>query len=116
MVNSRNKGAAGERELARELARIFRCSARRGQQFSGSPDSPDVVTSLPGIHFECKRVEHFNLYDALDQATRDAGADKVPVVCHRRNLREWVLVCRLDEVAHLVENIYKHIQETNQEE
>lgn len=73
--NSRQKGASGERELARELARVLGCRARRGQQYSGSPDSPDVVTDIPGIHIECKRTETLRLYDALAQARRDAGID-----------------------------------------
>jgi hypothetical protein len=30
MVHSKNKGAAGERELAKEVARLLNCSARRG--------------------------------------------------------------------------------------
>ena len=53
MVNSRNKGKSGELELAHELERLWGVSARRGQQFSGSPDSPDVVTGIPGLHIEC---------------------------------------------------------------
>lgn len=101
MVHSRNKGAGGERELAKEVARLFHCAARRGQQFCGGPDSPDIVTSLSGIHLESKRSERFQLYQALEQAIRDAG-DKIPVVCHRPNRRPWVAVVRLDDLPRLV--------------
>lgn len=94
-INSRAKGASAEREAASAIAKQFNCEARRGQQFSGSPDSPDIVSSLP-IHWECKRVEKGNLYQWLEQACRDAG-DKVPVVIHRRNNHEWVLVMRLQD-------------------
>ena len=45
---SRDKGKAGERELASKL-REYGYDARRGVQFHGGPDSPDVV-GLPGIH------------------------------------------------------------------
>jgi len=100
-AKSRRKGACGERELAKELTRVLGVGARRGQQFCGSPDSPDVVADLPGVHIECKRVEAFNLYKALDQATCDAGADLLPVVAHRKNRREWVVVCRLDDLPRL---------------
>ena len=41
-MNSRAKGARGER-LWRDELRAQGFTARRGQQFSGSPDSPDVV-------------------------------------------------------------------------
>lgn len=68
---------------------------KRGQQFSGSPDSPDVVTVLPH-HFEVKRVERFNIYDAMEQAVRDSG-ERVPVVAHKRNRGEWLIVMRFDD-------------------
>lgn len=96
-INSRAKGANGERELAAELKRTLNVEARRGRQFCGSPDSPDVVTSIKGVHIECKRVEQFNLYKALEQATRDCG-DQIPIVCHRKNRKDWVVVVRLDDL------------------
>lgn len=98
---SRNKGKVGERELAHELSRIFGVSARRGVQFQGSPDSPDVVTEIPNIHIECKRTERFRLYEALDQAIEDSSATKIPVVFHRQNKKPWVAVVRLDDLPRL---------------
>ena len=91
-LHSRNKGKRGELELAAVLS-AYGFDSRRGQQFSGSADSPDV-TGLPGIHIEAKRTEKFSLYDALAQAIGDAGT-KLPVVMHRRNREEWVAVLRL---------------------
>lgn len=105
MTNSRSKGAEGERELARELARVLGCRARRGQQYSGSPDSPDVVTDIPGIHIECKRVEHLRLYDALAQARRDAGSDEVPLVIHRRNRGKWIVIVELEDLTRLADRL-----------
>ncbi len=102
---SRNKGKVGERELAQELVRVLGVSARRGVQYSGGPDSPDVVTDIPDLHIECKRTEHFRLYDSLDQAIRDAGQGKTPVVMHRPNRRPWVVVLRLDDLPELVKRI-----------
>lgn len=95
-MNSRAKGKRGELELA-EFIRAYGHEARRGQQFSGGADSPDVVTSIPGIHFECKRVESGNPYLWLEQAQRDAG-DKVPVVAHKRNRQEWIAILPLDDL------------------
>ena len=102
-LNSRAKGAAAEREAAKAIAKALACEARRGQQFSGSPDSPDIVSSLP-IHWECKRVERGNPYQWLDQACRDAGG-KVPVVIHRRNNHEWILVMRLKDASQFAEAV-----------
>ena len=103
-INSRAKGAMGERELAKKLTEVFGCEARRGQQFQGSPDSPDVVTSLDGVHIECKRVERFEIYKAMEQAKRDSG-DKIPVVCHRKNRGEWLAVVRLDDLPELIKRL-----------
>ena len=62
MVNSRAKGAAGEREFAHELERVLPgVEARRGVQHAGGPESPDVVHSLTGIHFEVMRTVRLQL-------------------------------------------------------
>ena len=89
-MNSREKGKRGERQWRDEL-RANGYLARRGQQFSGSPDSPDVICDeLSWLHFEVKAVERLNIEDAMDQARRDAGA-KTPVVAHRRSFRRWLV-------------------------
>ncbi len=95
-MNSREKGKRGERQWRDEL-RANGYMARRGQQFSGSPDSPDVVCDeLKWLHFEVKAVERLNIEDAMEQARRGAatgarGVGKVPVVAHRRNFRRWLV-------------------------
>jgi Holliday junction resolvase len=89
-VNSREKGKRGERQWRDEL-RAEGYAARRGQQFSGSPGSPDVISEdLPWIHFEVKAVERLNIEDAMDQARRDCGV-KIPIVAHRRSFRPWLV-------------------------
>lgn len=100
-MNSRQKGARGEREAACAWAEAMGGEARRGQQFAGGTDSPDVVTSYPLIHLECKRVERGNPYQWIDQAVEDAG-NKVPVVLHKRNRREWLFITRLADVRRLL--------------
>ncbi len=102
---SRDKGAAGERELARELSCVLGVEARRGCQYHGGPGSPDVVAEIPDVHLECKRTERFRLYEALEQAIADAG-DKVPVVAHRQNHKPWVVITRLDDLPRLAMQIY----------
>ena len=109
---SRNKGKRGERELAKELERILGVEARRGVQHCGGPDSPDVIVEIPGIHIECKRTEHFRLYEALEQAIEDAG-DKVPLVIHRSNRRPWVAIVRLDDLPELAARLYLTLAKNN---
>ncbi len=95
-MNSCQKGKRGERDWRDEL-RAHGYEARRGQQFSGSPDSPDVVCpALPGFHFEVKHTERLNVHEAVAQAVNDAG-DQVPVVAHKRNRGGWLVTMRADD-------------------
>ena len=98
---SKNKGKRGELELAAELRRLFGIAARRGVQYHGGEDSPDVITDLPGVHIEVKRTERLSLYPAMKQAVEDAGADKVPVLFHRQNREDWLAVIRLNDLPKL---------------
>ena len=87
-INSRQKGARGEREWRDHLI-ANGYEARRGQQVSGSPDSPDVVCNLP-FHFEVKRVEKLNIEKAVKQSEDDCG-EKMPVVAHKKNRGQWLV-------------------------
>jgi len=94
-MNSNKKGKVGEREWA-EMLRSFGYDARRGQQFSGSPDSPDVVSQeLNWLHFEVKRCETLNISKAMAQACTDCGG-KMPVVAHRKNGEKWLVTMDAD--------------------
>ena len=95
-MNSRQKGKRGELELAKVL-REHGYETRRGQQYSGTETSADVV-GLPGIHIECKRGENLNVYNALAQAIRDTGeSGDLPAVFHRKNNQPWLVTMRLDD-------------------
>jgi len=104
----REKGARGERELSKEFIRLFGCDARRGQQYEGSSNSPDVVTSIEGIQIECKRTEALSLYKAMEQAIKDSG-DDVPLVCHRRSNKPWLAIVRLNDLGCLVNALKDHV-------
>ncbi len=104
-INSRQKGAQGEREWAAYLQDSFGLPTRRGCQFAGGPDSPDVVGGIPCTHCEVKRVERLNIYQAMDQAVADCGdlwfgvsttwrSRRIPYVAHRKNRTEWLVTIR----------------------
>lgn len=95
-MNSKQKGKRGELELA-NLLRSKGYDCRRGVQYKGSPDSPDVV-GLEGIHIECKRVErNLSLEVAILQAIHDAGENEIPVVMHRKNREFWKVTMDIDD-------------------
>lgn len=98
-MNSRRKGAAGERELANKL-KDYGYKSRRGQQYCGANGDADVV-GLPGIHIECKRVEKLNLYDAMAQSVREAREGEIPAVFHTKNNCEWLVTLRMDDFMKL---------------
>lgn len=94
-INSRQKGARFERELARKLSEYgFEC--RRGQQFSGANGDADVV-GLPFIHIEAKNVQRLNIRDAMAQSERDAREDETPVVMHKKDRMPILVTLNLDD-------------------
>jgi hypothetical protein len=109
-AKSRRKGKRGELEAAAEIRRLFGVEARRGRQYCGSDQSPDVVTGIEGLHLEIKRAETLRLYDALDQATGDADG-KIPAVLHRAYGRPWVAIVRLDDLPRLAVQLYLTLSE-----
>lgn len=97
VVNSIRKGKHGERMAAQFLKSLGFSGAKRGQQHSGSPDSPDVV-GVEGVHIEVKfGVKSLDLGTklmdcALKQSKGDAGPNEVPVVLWKRpNSKQWLL-------------------------
>jgi Holliday junction resolvase len=103
-LNSRDKGKRGEREAARALQEHLGCNARRGVQFAGGPESPDVVHDVPGVHVEVKYTEKLNVWKAMDQATEDCG-EKVPIVLHRKSRRDWLVMVPLERLTELCERV-----------
>jgi Holliday junction resolvase len=88
----REKGKRGEREW-RDVLREHGFDARRGQQYSGTGDSPDVICEALPVHFEVKRTERPNLPAAYEQAHGDAHIGREPIVVTRRNAGSWKVYC-----------------------
>ena len=103
---SKEKGKVGEREVA-ALLKQHGFSARRGQQFAGGGDSPDVVHDMEGFHIEVKRTEQFNIYAALEQAQRDKKASEQALVFHRKNRGPWVVVMDAEEFLQMARELYE---------
>ena len=102
-MNSKQKGARGEREFSKVCCE-HGYEARRGQQYNGI-EGEDVV-GLPHIHIEVKRVERLNIEEAMSQSKRDSINEyynsediesKLPIVAHRKNNCEWLITMRAED-------------------
>lgn len=87
--HSRNKGAAGERELFGILSERLGIPIKRGLSASreGGADSLDI----PGLAVEVKRCEKENLPAWWRQAVDQAG-DRLPVLFYRASRKPWACV------------------------
>lgn len=94
-INSRQKGAKGERELA-NILKEHGFNARRGQQFCGANGDADVV-GIPNVHIEVKRVQNLNLGKAMEQAEHDAREGEAPMVFHRKDRKPWLVTMKLED-------------------
>lgn len=97
-INSRRKGAQGERDASKFLQSLGFADARRGQQFKGTPDSPDVQCSaLDWVRVEVKSYGTLpgpalldQWWDQAETEARDAG--RQPALLWRANRQPWRLV------------------------
>ena len=98
-INSKDKGARFERELAAKFREYGFEDSRRTAQYCGNTGDAADVIGLPGIHAECKHQETMRLYDWMEQAKNDAdasGADVLPVVFHRKNRADILVTMTLE--------------------
>ena len=72
-------------------------------------ESADVV-GLPYIHIECKRVEHLNIDEALEQAIRDSKPENIPAVFHRKNKTKWKVTLGLDDFMKIYGEYYSSMK------
>lgn len=108
MINSRQKGAAFEREVAKAFtAEGF--PAKRGAQVtqgSWGLSAPDVIVPcLPEWHFECKRHgrSRFDLDAAVAQALRDGKGAKTAVI-HRKDHCEMLVTVTFGRFTDMLRN------------
>lgn len=111
-VNSRAKGATGEREFAR-LCRDEGYQVRRTQQYCGNTGDASDCVGLPGIHIEVKRVERLQLDKAMQQAIDDSRKlSYIPIVAHRCNGMPW----KITMLAHDWFKLYREWELSQKEE
>lgn len=100
-VNSKQKGARFERQLASRF-REYGYDARRTAQYCGNTGDASDVVGLPGLHIEAKHQEQMRLYEWMSQAKRDSeGTGRLPAVFHKKNNAEILVTMTLDDFMNL---------------
>lgn len=111
-INSRAKGAAGEREAVNELKRLYGFKALRTAQVNGKL-SADIIGEdgdLEGLHLEVKRPAKLAIMKYFEQAERDAKGEDLPVVLMRPNGdKRWVVAMRLDEMKEIMRRFFPNV-------
>ena len=107
MVNAKQKGSRGERELAEWLRENGCASARRTQQYCGTEGTSDItVKELSDWHIEHKATKNAKIPPSMlkswfKQVRTDCPADKLPVIINTPNGRERVAILPLRTVETL---------------
>jgi Holliday junction resolvase len=102
MTNSREKGKRGERDWRDFLRETVSPDAKRGQQFKGGSDSPDVeCPGMEHLHCEVKNTERFQVYKFIAQAVAECGG-KTPYVAMKSNHKSWLVVMRAEDWIKMV--------------
>lgn len=99
-INSKEKGARFERELASKFREYGYTESRRTAQYCGNTGDASDVVGLPGLHIEAKHQEKMCLYDWMAQAKRDAkasGRDAIPAVFHKKNYADILVTLKFDD-------------------
>jgi len=100
-VNSRRKGARGERQLRDELKALGYADVYRTAQRSGRGGMPDLE-GIPGVHIECKVGKNIDVWKAMAQAVGDMEDGRTPVVLARKDRHETLLVCKLKDLHQVI--------------
>ena len=103
-INSRDKGARFERELASKLREHGFSESARGQQYCGLRGNADVI-GIPGIHIEAKHQEKLYPYDWMDQSKRDAKEGEIPVVMFKKNRKEILVQMTFEDFISLIKKV-----------
>lgn len=98
-VNSKQKGARFERQLA-SMFRDEGYETRRTAQYCGNTGDASDITGLPGIHVEAKHQEQFRIYDWMEQAVHDSNAanrGELPTVFFKKNNSKVLVAMRFED-------------------
>jgi len=97
------KGARGERWFANYLT-DWGFPARRGQQFKGTKDSPDISCETLedlGFHLESKFTQTISMYPTLEKGLEDSGG-VAPLVLYKKDNKPPITFMYLQDFMKLL--------------
>lgn len=101
-MNSRDKGARGEREIVALYQEAGYPNAHRTPMSGGMQWKGDVQ-GVPGIHIEVKRQENLRIWSALEQAEKDCAMDLIPALHFRRSRSAWFVAVPLPDFIEIIQ-------------
>jgi Holliday junction resolvase len=108
-MNSNAKGKTGERDLAKLLRDLFGVEARRSQQYCGKAGDADLITSIPGSHWEAKNYKNHAAITLMEQAADEAREGEIPVLALKRTTKrfrgKWFVLVAVEDLIPLVRRI-----------
>lgn len=121
-INSRAKGSAGERNLAKLFREHGYEDAYRTQQFCGKNGDADVSGVSRFLHIESKVYDngHGKTYEWLEQAKSDAREGEMPIVFHKRQSKKvrgksWLVTMDIEDFFKLWESYEKEMVERDEQ-
>lgn len=103
-INSKQKGARFERQLATMFRAFGYADARRTAQYCGNTGDASDVVGLTGIHVEAKSQETMRLYDWMAQAKHDSeNTGNLPAVFHKKIRADILVTMTMDDWMRLYE-------------
>jgi Holliday junction resolvase len=98
-INSRSKGAVGERELVQRLNDSGMMARRTAQYCGNTGDAADIAVDGLTLHVEVKRCERLPWKRTLAQVERDSKSNGGRwIIAHRQNgMRTWLIVQTLEQ-------------------
>jgi len=108
-INSRTKGASGERQAARAIEEAFGlphgCLCRNMGEQARNGKGGDIL-GIPGVHIEVKWCKVIHITRWVAQAEADALADDIPVIVYRVDGdTRWRVHFRLEDSVELMRRV-----------
>lgn len=108
MINSKKKGSAFERRVAKEIRRSGLDKNARRRPLSGAEKMvrgySDLITKLP-YAFELKKQERMNFWSWWEQAESQGTMSRPPVLVHSANHRPIMVSMKISTFLNILKEL-----------